>query len=349
MTGTALQMATTDLRAALSRLAQSAADHGALIAACRAAVAAADRGDDDPLVYVRDLLGARGQLPPAGASPLLVLADARTALHMAGWPATRADGHVIGGCPPAARTAPAWPVHGARPVLEIADAVTRPGRSDPSPPHAAPCGCLSLPHAGATGGRGGMSGFTGCTMPALHDRPDPLAALGIPIGYWDQRVPPGLWRVALYEAVLDGSPQAAREARRWAGRILEGCPAADDLALMLSELTANSAVHSRSAGRPGSIRARLVIAPRRWLRAEVLDDGPAGANPGDTITPGESRPLHDNALAESGRGLDVVAALAAASGRDGATAWLLMPWQPAPAAVPAPRARASATAVKESA
>ena len=75
------------------RLALTVADYAALLAACRAAVAADAAGDSDPLGYVRDLLADRGQLPPRGASPLIVLADARTALRMTGWAAIRGAGH----------------------------------------------------------------------------------------------------------------------------------------------------------------------------------------------------------------------------------------------------------------
>jgi hypothetical protein len=71
--------ARTSLTAAPSRLAE----YADLLAAARASVAAAARGDADPVAYVRSLLAYRGQLPPDGASPLVILADARTALHLA--------------------------------------------------------------------------------------------------------------------------------------------------------------------------------------------------------------------------------------------------------------------------
>jgi hypothetical protein len=92
MPGPALHAsAAADLVAVRSRFALAAADYAALLAACRAAVAADAAGHPDPLGYVRDLLAARRQLPPRGASPLIVLADARTALHMTGWHAIRGD------------------------------------------------------------------------------------------------------------------------------------------------------------------------------------------------------------------------------------------------------------------
>ena len=77
--------ARTDLTAALSRLAALHADYAGLLAACRASVAAAAAGHTDPTGYVRALLSSHGQLPARGAAPLVVLADARTALHLTGW------------------------------------------------------------------------------------------------------------------------------------------------------------------------------------------------------------------------------------------------------------------------
>ena len=63
------------------------AEYAALLAAARATVAAAQAGEADPAGYVRGVLAERGQLPPAGARPLHVVADARAALCLTGWPA----------------------------------------------------------------------------------------------------------------------------------------------------------------------------------------------------------------------------------------------------------------------
>ncbi|WP_214417065.1 hypothetical protein [Sphaerisporangium fuscum] len=54
-------------------------EHAALVAAARAAVAAAEQGQADPLVFLRAELGRHGQLPPAGASPVELLAVAAAA------------------------------------------------------------------------------------------------------------------------------------------------------------------------------------------------------------------------------------------------------------------------------
>ncbi len=63
------------------------AGYAELLAAARASVAAAARGDADPLSWVRGVLEDRGQLPAPGARPAQVVADARAAMRLTGWPA----------------------------------------------------------------------------------------------------------------------------------------------------------------------------------------------------------------------------------------------------------------------
>jgi hypothetical protein len=65
-------------------LALLRAEHARLLAAARAAAAAAREGAPDPLVYVEVELARPGGLPPQGASVLAILADARTAMMLAG-------------------------------------------------------------------------------------------------------------------------------------------------------------------------------------------------------------------------------------------------------------------------
>ena len=60
------------------------AGYAELLAAARAAVAAAARGDADPVGWVRGVLADRGQLPEPGARPSQVVADARSAMQLAG-------------------------------------------------------------------------------------------------------------------------------------------------------------------------------------------------------------------------------------------------------------------------
>jgi hypothetical protein len=66
------------------RLALLRAGYARLIAAARASVTAARAGDADPLAYVEAELARHGGLPPQGASVPAVLADARTAMMLAG-------------------------------------------------------------------------------------------------------------------------------------------------------------------------------------------------------------------------------------------------------------------------
>src|SRR6266536_1677551 len=56
------------------RLALLRAEHAELLAAARAAVAAARDGAEDPLFYIRDVLAGRGQLPAEGVRPEQLLA-----------------------------------------------------------------------------------------------------------------------------------------------------------------------------------------------------------------------------------------------------------------------------------
>jgi len=65
-----------------SLLALTRAQHADLLAAARAAIAAERDGEDDPLYYLRDELGARGQLPRRWMGPpeLLALAGVHDAV-----------------------------------------------------------------------------------------------------------------------------------------------------------------------------------------------------------------------------------------------------------------------------
>ena len=62
------------------------AGYAELLAAARASVAAAARGDANPVAWVRGVLQDRGQLPEPGARPVQVVADARSAMRLTGWP-----------------------------------------------------------------------------------------------------------------------------------------------------------------------------------------------------------------------------------------------------------------------
>ncbi|MFE4533666.1 ATP-binding protein [Streptomyces scopuliridis] len=103
---------------------------------------------------------------------------------------------------------------------------------------------------------------------------------------------------------LDRSDHSCRQARQWAGAALAdwshpaGDEIVDDVLLVMSELVTNAVLHAC-----GPIRVHLERRPDGTVHLAVDDGGPAAS----------SRP-HDLA-GEYGRGLDVIAALAADHGR----------------------------------
>lgn len=106
-------------------------------------------------------------------------------------------------------------------------------------------------------------------------------------------------------------PEAVSAVRRRARTVLAQwrvpAPTADDALVVISELATNAIVHARP---PAVLRMSLPAAGgRRTLRIEVTDEGPAP----------HRRPSHDGPRCaeqhrESGRGSDIVAALAARHG-----------------------------------
>jgi serine/threonine-protein kinase RsbW len=101
-------------------------------------------------------------------------------------------------------------------------------------------------------------------------------------------------------------------ARRELARCLEGCPAAEDAELVISELVTNAVLHSQS--RHGMLTVHSERYPRcAWL--EVTDAG------------GDWKPGADG---DGGRGLAIVAAVAAEWGVDGdaqgRTIWARIEW-----------------------
>ena len=103
--------------------------------------------------------------------------------------------------------------------------------------------------------------------------------------------------------------RSGRHASSWPG-ILDGCPAADDAALCLSELVTNASVHSRSREPGGHFTVTAAIRGGQ-LQVDVRDEG------GPWTQPVRGRDgLH-------GRGLLIVGQLACDWGRtgDSATGW----------------------------
>jgi serine/threonine-protein kinase RsbW len=116
-----------------------------------------------------------------------------------------------------------------------------------------------------------------------------------------------------WQRTYPGLPAQARIVRADLRPLLAGCPAADDVLLLASELAANAIAHSDS-GRPGdTFTVRLTHRPASGIRAEIADQG--------STWPGEL-PVS----ARSPHGLYLLQALSTACGgrRDGParTVWL---------------------------
>jgi hypothetical protein len=131
-------------------------------------------------------------------------------------------------------------------------------------------------------------------------------------------------RSGVFPARLD----QVREARKLIRAVLEGCPAADDAVLCVSELAANSVLHSDSAQAGGTFTVRAEVCGGDYLWIEVEDSG----GPWDTHPHDDGRP----------HGLAIVAALASDWGIDGddraSVVWVRFDW-PAPYSQPRPEHR----------
>ena len=106
-----------------------------------------------------------------------------------------------------------------------------------------------------------------------------------------------------------GLPESVGAARSWVAGFLPGSPAADDAALMTSELVTNAVVHSAS-GLPGGTFTVSVRAGDGSVRVDVTDQGEA--------------PRRPSAHAGLGRGLFIVSQLADVFGADGADRWFFL-------------------------
>jgi hypothetical protein len=77
----------------------------------------------------------------------------------------------------------------------------------------------------------------------------------------------------MWEQAFPGTADQVQRVRAAVRPLLDGCPAADDIVHMLSELSANAVTHSRSGEPRGTFIVRLHHCPGNWVRGEVEDEG----------------------------------------------------------------------------
>jgi Histidine kinase-like ATPase domain len=76
-----------------------------------------------------------------------------------------------------------------------------------------------------------------------------------------------------WERAYPGTASQLRLVRAAVRSLLDGCPAADDAVLVVSELAANAVTHSASGQPGGTLTVRLQHACGEQVRAEVQDQG----------------------------------------------------------------------------
>lgn len=133
---------------------------------------------------------------------------------------------------------------------------------------------------------------------------------------------PGASEAITFERDYPGTVDQVRRVRADLARVAAGCPVADDLVLLASELATNAILHSQSGdpGRAFTVRATLYPGDYAWV--EVIDQGGAWAD--------------DDCDEEHARcGLAIVAAVAGDGnwGFDGSASarvgWFRLDWWPA--------------------
>lgn len=78
---------------------------------------------------------------------------------------------------------------------------------------------------------------------------------------------------AIFERAYLGDPAQVSLVRRDLAAILDGCPMADELTLLASELCTNAIVHSRSGDEGGSFTVHAEVQPADFAWVEVEDQG----------------------------------------------------------------------------
>lgn len=74
---------------------------------------------------------------------------------------------------------------------------------------------------------------------------------------------------ARHQKTFHGRADQVRDARRYVARYLNGCPAAADAIMIVSELASNAVLHSDSAGQFFTIRCEL-FSSYVWVEVEDL-------------------------------------------------------------------------------
>src|SRR5690349_11388715 len=118
-----------------------------------------------------------------------------------------------------------------------------------------------------------------------------------------------------YTGTFHGRAEEASQVRREIAAYLAGCPAADDIILIASELAANAIIHTQSRGSTFTVRCQLTSGTAR-IEVEDLGGPWRRRNPGD-------RP----------HGLDIVQALTGpdawgteVADTGGRTVWARLTW-----------------------
>jgi serine/threonine-protein kinase RsbW len=119
--------------------------------------------------------------------------------------------------------------------------------------------------------------------------------------------------------IFDGSPREVRSVRDFVGLLVDGCPVADAVVLLSSELATNAVLHTDS-GADGTFCVSVLVESRR-VRVEVHDLGSVTA-------PTVRRSCQPG---ESGAGLGLVDSIADRWGTDGdpsgRVVWFEMDWE----------------------
>lgn len=119
--------------------------------------------------------------------------------------------------------------------------------------------------------------------------------------------------------IFAGLPRELRNVRNFVGRVIYGCPVADEIVLLASEVAANAVMHTVS-GADGTFSISVRVGDGN-IRVEVHD---LGSDKAPTV--------HDSAVtADAGRGLRMVEMIAArwghSGGHRGRVVWFEVEWK----------------------